>query len=275
MRKALFTSRNLIGDGLYVGPSLVRWHELNPDYEIDLLTHQDHVTCIYSHFGIPVNVITDRVPEFDYDFEHVFDVSKAFSYCDTYKCHLVEGYARLLGLTDKIEIGPIFKPDIEYIFKAEEGLVLISMFSASCTSRDKNHPGLPPNKMLPWSKWEIILRYLRDHFGDDKLRFLGAPTDRAPELSISEDQYMTGIPLNRLALIMRNSKCVVTLDNGMAHLAASQQAREIVFYPECLGLHYIVPKGNPRCAALHMNPVTTSASSLVSAIKIFVDTFQI
>lgn len=285
MKKSLFVSRNLIGDGLYIGPSLVRWHELNPEFEIDLLTLDDHVKCIYDHFGIPVNVVTSVPPEFQYDFQHTFNVNEAFDYSDrrfreTGKpegCHLAEAYAALLGVDlvidpahPKAHIGPIFIPTEEEIVEEMEDLVLISMFSASCTSRDKTRPGLPPNKMLPWPKWELIIRYLRDHFGDENLRFLGAPTDRAPELSVSEDQYLTGVPLNRLALYMKHSKCVITLDNGMAHLSASQKVREFVFYPVCLGTHYIMPIGNPRCMVLQMDPVRLSVGNhVIPALKQF------
>lgn len=271
-------SKNLIGDGLYIGPALVRWHEDHPDYDIDLLTNNDHVACIYSRMGLPLRVIFDD-DQVGYDFRFTFDCSAAFDVCSRKGIHIVEGYAELLGVTlngvDNSRLKPIFQPTIEWIEDSDKDLVLVSMFSMSCTSRDKRNPGLPPNKMLPWHKWEEILKFLRKHFGDEKLRFIGAPTDRAPELSISEDQYLTGIPLNRLALLMRSSRCVITLDNGMSHLAASQEAREIVFYPACLGIHYIAPLGNPRCAVLHMDPVTVTGTSLVAALKVFVSTFQI
>lgn len=67
---------------------------------------------------------------------------------------------------------------------------------------------------------------------------------------------MLGIPLDTLARIMARSKFIVTLDNGMAHLAASQRAREFVFYPRALGQHYILPKGNPNMEWIHMDPNT-------------------
>ena len=57
-----------------------------------------------------------------------------------------------------------------------------------------------------------------------------------------------------IALVVRDERsplrgftpAQVTIDNGMAHLAASQKAKMILFYPACLGTHWIVPIGNPN-----------------------------
>lgn len=276
MKRALFISYNLIGDGLYISPSLRLWHQQNPDCEIDLLTRKDHVTRIYSGMGVPVNVITEeselREP---YDFRHTFDVSKAFGVCDTNKCHVSDGYALLLfgqrlpPLPNYAHLGPFYSPEEEDITGFEQ-LCLVSMFSASCTSRDKTR-SLPPNKMLPWSKWPRVLDVINSWFQPEQVKFLGAPEDRAPELAISEDQYMTGIPLNRLALIMKKSQLVLTLDNGMGHLAASQKAKQIVFYPECLGPHYIVPWGNmERMRVLQFNPATVDSGMVANSVNRFI-----
>lgn len=306
MKKALFISRNLIGDGLMISPAFRQWHKLNPDAEITLLTHLNHVTTIYERMGVPVTVLTDEEHARSlgpYDLEHTFDCSVAFGLCDErYRAwrtaeprthhpgyirgaHIADAYAELLGIElpprpDNRHIQPVFKPDQvlahsihdhSELIRMSKGKVLVSMFSASCTSRE----GLPPNKMLPWTKWVPILAYLRRTFGEGSLRFLGAPEDRAPPgLQIPENEYWTGIPLNTLALMMCQASLVVTLDNGMSHLASSQDAREVVFYPACLGLHYIVPYGNPNLAVMQANPPTVDPRSIVRALDLFVSDFK-
>ena len=282
--KALFISRNLIGDGLYISQALYAWWQSHQGWEIDMLTYNDHITCIYTRMGVPVNVIFDEPDRSQYDFVHHFDVTPAFALCSHKKIHIGEAYAELLGvelpkaqkLTENHPshvVKPIFIPTMEALAPSEIDLVLISMFSASCASR--NPVGSRPNKMLPWPTWTPLIRFLRSKFGDNSLRFLGAPTDRAEGLDISEDEYMTGIPLNRLALIMRASKCVITLDNGMAHLAGSQNARELIFYPVCLGLHYIVPYGNPRMGVVQMDPASTDPGALQGVMKQFFTSMNI
>jgi ADP-heptose:LPS heptosyltransferase len=151
------------------------------------------------------------------------------------------------------------------------GCILISMFSASCTSRDKDTPNLPPNKMLPWPKWKPMLNFLRESFPDTPIRFIGAPTDFVPNGYASDitrpGEYMLGIPLNTLALLMQKAKLLVTIDNGMSHLGASQETPTYLMYPRCLGTHYILPIGNPNLTYVHMDPVHVNPAQLLKGLQ--------
>lgn len=281
--RALFKSINLLGDGLWTSRPLVAWHRCHLDYEIDVLTLPDYIAPIYRQFGVMVNVITDesllRKP---YNLEYNFDCSKAYAMCSAspgQSMHISEAYGEMLGVDikrpDDGHLVPAYYPIMEELESWEKDLVLISMFSASCTSRDPNTPGLPPNKMLPWHKWEPILRYVRNHFQGKTVKFLGAPTDRAPRLDISEDEYMTGVPLNRLANIMAESRFIITLDNGMSHLAASQYAKMFLLYPEVLKWNYIAPRGNKNMCGAIINPVNTPEASIVKVLKEVTSKLQI
>lgn len=272
--RALFTSRNLVGDTLYISPSLNVWHRQHPDYEIGILTNNDFVKPLYTRMGVPVSSIWDNdtlakdwLHEVSDTFEHNFDVSKAFLECGKRQCHLAEGYAALLGIEipkgprKYDHLKPIMIPTPEEIEPDRQGLILVSMFSSSCSSRS----GQEPNKMLPWKKWQPILRYLRTL--NYPIKFLGAPNDRTPMLDISEDEYMTGVPLNRLAHIMKSARLLVTLDNGMGHLAASQQTPTFLFYPRCLTTWFILPLGNPNLIYVHMDPVILDAAKATTALR--------
>jgi ADP-heptose:LPS heptosyltransferase len=258
MPRALMTCRNLIGDGLYSQPALEEWSKDHPGWEIDLLTNDDFISPIYQYMGIPnMRVVFDRMYR-TYDFEFEFQVNKAFDYSNENKCHLLTSYGKMLGY----DIEPrrvTFIPS-----KAddhEKGLVLFSMFSASCASRG-TPPGLP-NKMISWAHWLPILALGRQL---GKVVVLGGPDDRA-ELPISEDEYYTGIPLELVARMMRDAKVLITLDNGMGHLAATQGTPTVLFYPMALGLHYIVPAGNPNCYVLQMDPVRLEVKDAVTFVR--------
>lgn len=291
----LFKSINLIGDALNISPAWRQWI-LNLKSgivfsEIYMQTLPDHTASLYQGMVrdlVRIQTVFDK-PEGQFDFEHTFDVNKAFEVCDKKKCHIAEAYAELLGVTlpgeGNVRLKPIFIPD--YVREHEvhdaseeirltQGCILVSMFSASCTSRDKNVQGLPPNKMLPWHKWKPMLKLLRQEFPNVPIRFLGAPTDRVPtpwatELEIKDEEYLTGIPLNRLALIMKQAKLLITIDNGMSHLGASQEMRMFLLYPRCLGLHYILPKGNPNMNYIHMDPITVNPAQLRHELKYVID----
>lgn len=257
MPTALFTSKNLIGDSLYIQPALKLWQEQHPNWEIDLLTLDDHIACLYEGMGIQnLQVITKEEQRFDYegypfggryDFEHVFDVSKAFALGDAEKLHIAQAYMKLLGL-------PVaeYPPKVYYRppeGQTEEGLVLLSPFSNSCASRQ----GKPPNKMLSFAVWLPILTLVRQL---GKVAVLGGPEDRgkAP-LPIKDEEYYTGRPIEEVARLLRDARLLITIDNGMGHLAASQGTPTILFYPKCLGRHWIIPSGNKKLYVYQMDPV--------------------
>lgn len=277
--RVLFESKNLIGDALYIGPALRAWIKKQGlsslEDEIYLSTLDDHVTPLYQGMVrdmVNLKIVFER-PAGEFKFEHVFNVNRAFTLSDEKKQHIAQSYADLL----RVDIGeapkcckPIYIPELDPMEQAAdelemEGCILVSMFSASCASR--GNPPAPANKMLPWPKWKILLEEIRRAYPDRPIRFLGSPTDMIPNGDamgiVRPGEYMLGIPLNRLALIMKEAKLLVTIDNGMGHLAATQETPTWLMYPRCLGTHYIVPIGNPNLLSyVHMDPVAVSPTQL-------------
>jgi hypothetical protein len=308
--KALFKSINLIGDALNISPALRAWIKQQPDeVEIWMWTLNDHVAPLYygmvRDFLHPFTytgkeedaprkpktfcVVYER-PNLDFQFEHTFDVNVAFKLSDVKKQHLATSYADLLGVEigdKKEDLKPIYIPHPEQskewssdldgedgTLETLKGCILVSMFSASCTSRDPKC-NYVPNKMLTWEKWNPMLAYLRGRYPTTPIRFLGAPNDPfIPELMEDENEKMFGIPLNRLALIMQKAKLLVTIDNGMAHLGATQEVPTFEMYPKALGPHYILPIGNPPLVWVHMNPVNVDPDYLVNALTYAVNRFE-
>jgi ADP-heptose:LPS heptosyltransferase len=271
---ALLTSKNLIGDGMYIQPSLEEWaKDHSDDWDIHLLTLDDHVACIYERMEIPrLQTVFGRIHR-TYDFEFNFDVSQAFKISDQDECHISVSYAKMLGfepervatLVGKTDSGkPKYAPRRVKFYVTdkddhEKGLILLSMFSASCASRD----GKAPNKMLSWAHWNPILTLLRQY---GKVVSLGGPND-FPQLQLSEDERYHSLPLEFVARMMRDSKLLVTIDNGMSHLGASQLAPMVEFYPACLGLHYIVPPGYPKMLVKQMDPNLLNPADATIVVK--------
>jgi ADP-heptose:LPS heptosyltransferase len=271
--RALFESRNLVGDSLCVSAALQAWHKEHPEYEIDLLTDDNAVAELYKGMGVPLNVIFKQkeMPSIAYDFEFNFDVNKAFQICDQKKCHLAQGYADLLGvaLGDlATDLGPFYDPplvkeDDEWVSKMPQDTVLLAPFSRSCAS----HDGKPPNKCVPWVKWKPIIRFLRSL--GKPIRITGSANERADELGFSEEEYLTGMPLRALARAMKEKKVylLVSVDNGISHLAGSQKVPHLLYYPMCLGLHYAVPWSNPMVIPIQNDPAMVEPAQLVWSTK--------
>lgn len=278
MKRALIKSVNLLGDGLYVGPVARRWYELyGAEYdEIHLLTIKTYVTPIYSGMGVPWTVVFEE--EGEYDTRLDFDVSKAFQISDKKKCHLVNSYAELAGVPqDGLIARPNYQPPEIEVAEENKGLVMVSMYSMSCASRET--PPRPPNKMLPWAKWLPLLSTLRQAYPENRIVMLGAKEDRLPDewnekFGFTEENYLTGVPVPELANIMKYGKMIVTVDNGMGHMAATMGLREFLLVPACLALHYIVPWGHPGLRLVHIDPAMVSPAQVNYHLKSAIDDWE-
>jgi ADP-heptose:LPS heptosyltransferase len=230
--------------------------------EIHMFCLPDHSTCLYEGMGVPWKII--HTPEPPYQVEINFDVARATGISTEKRCHLVNAYAEIAKITtDRLQPIPNYQPPEMEVPEDKKNLIMVSMFSRSCTSRST--PPQPPNKMLLWNHWKPLLELLRSEYPDGKLALLGGPEDRLrPEygLNVSEDEYLLAIPLPLLANYMRYAKCVVTVDNGMAHLAASQRANQFYMASAALALHFIVPWGNRNMRVAHVNPMTVNPETL-------------
>lgn len=284
----LFKSNNLIGDGLYTSGALRSWLKAHytPGDIVYMQTLPDHIQHLYPgmvrDMNIDMKIVYER-PELPFEFEHVFDVTPAFVISNKEKVHIAEAYAKLLGVelegVGRLKLKPTYIPEYNEDTEGHNleivdlhDCILISMYSMSCSSRG-NTPG-PPNKMIPWEKWKPMIELLRKEFPKSQIRTLGSehdtqmtPMEFRRFLLGNYVEPMHAIPLNRLAIIMQNAKLLVTIDNGMGHLAASQGLNTFLMYPRALMPHYIVPFGNLKMDYIHIDPVAVSVGRLVSGLE--------
>lgn len=276
MKRALLKSHNLLGDGLMTGPVAEEWyHQHGKEFdEIEMYVLPGYAASVYLGMGVPWKVVHERTGEYDYEF--VFDVNVAFQISDKKKCHLVDSYAEMMGVVKPggFQKKPNYVPPVMKIDEAHENLVLVSTHSMSCASRE--NPPREPNKMLPWAKWKPLLDTLRREYPECKIKFLGAKEDRIPDeftelLGVTDDMYITGVPIDYLANVMKAAKMIINVDNGMGHLAAAVGLNEFLLVPACLALHYIVPWGHKGLRIAHVDPPSVRPASidflLRSAVK--------
>lgn len=220
--------------------------------------------------GVPATVRTDlseqeAIASGQYSFIFKFDVSAAFDRGIREGIHIAQAYARMLGV--EIEsVKPVCLLDTESYSRndIEPGCVLVSPFSASCASRS----GKPPNKMLPFSAWLTVIRYLKTL--NRAIYVLGSSTDPPiPEFDFPDGSYLLGThSLLQVGHIMRDrAAMLVTLDNGMAHLAASQELPTFLFYPACLPLSWILPRGNPYCIPMQLDTAVCDSVQILEAVQ--------
>src|SRR5882724_2176800 len=206
MKRALFISKNLIGDALNISPALRAWHAGHQDWKISLLTLPDQVAPLYYRMGVPLTVVTeDQKAEFDFIFN--FHCGQAFDLGQRFGMHITQCYGQMLGVEIESRC-PVYEPLEE---DHEVDLVLVSLFSKSCSSQKG---GQPPNKMLPWDKAAKLIEMLRQL---GKIGILAADNDdRVPifkdsRYNIIENEYYRGLSLNKVALMLRDCKMLLTI----------------------------------------------------------------
>lgn len=260
MKRALLRSVNLVGDGLWAGLVAKQWYETQGKEfdEIHLQTCPNHAIDIYKSMGVPWKVVLEAEGEYDYEFK--FDAWAALKLSDKKRFHLAKSFGELMGvdMTD-VPLVPNYQPPEMEVEEHLKNRVLLSMFSFSD----------PINKVpRKWTDWNILLDTLRSEYPGSKFGMLGGEKERAPDvLGLQEDEYLLGIPMDKTANVMRYAKCVMTVDNGMAHVAASQKVNQFYLSAWCLHLHYIVGWGNPNLRVFHFDPFTADMTVVNECLK--------
>lgn len=274
--RLLVVSKNLLGDGLWVGPPLRLWYESHQDWEIDVLTNDDPIQVIYGRMGLSVRVIVSEAElRRPYDQEVVMDPSRAHAIRQKNKGHIVQCYGEMLGVrvpelakasesyrpTFYVGVGGGREMTDSRVDELPDGVVFLAPFSRSCASQK----GEPPNKMLPWVLWQGIIRWLQSR--GYEYRILGALNDRTP-LPVLEREYASGWPLETVGWAMQKKcRAIIGVDNGIMHVAAAQCLPEVLFYPAVLAKGWIAPLGNPHLALLHLDPARVDVGQLWETLR--------
>lgn len=274
--KALMYSYNLLGDGLQTGPALRAFyaHHIGHDsaLEISLATHDNYIAGIYSRMGVPLKqVITEPVEDDSaYDFVFNFDISRAFALgIHNTPCALC--YAAMLGMPLR-EILPVFElteaEDAEAEQAAREApYVLFQPYSMSCSS----WTGEPANKRWKDEDWaDVYGRVVQAYCG---VKVLGGVRSQKEYLipGIPEAAHCFGLPLGTVAAMQKHAAAVLTLDNGVAHLAASQRATMVKLYPQCLPPQWMSNLSNPNGLVLHWRPEELSADYVWEHLQVMLE----
>jgi len=128
----------------------------------------------------------------------------------------------------------------------EKEYALISPFSRSCS----RHSGEIPNKTLDDWKWEPVIRYLRRH--GHTVKVVGTPKDRLKNNSIPESDYISASNLAELELILKKSSIMISVDNGLAHMASALNVKLLLLWPQVSCVEFICPAWSPQTAVLQI-----------------------
>lgn len=271
MKKVLFNSINLLGDGLYACCVIKKYAELHPEDSIAVYTNKSFVTPIYGQIGVSLQIFTDMKFVEQYAPDTTFDLGagaagdyREMKLREGVDLHIAQALGQMVCGIDIPDFRPPYRATREYVAPDLEGAIFLSMFSASCASRK----GGAPNKMLPWSKWLPVIQYLRQY--KIPIRVLGGPDDYVSGLGFSEEEYLLGTSVNYTTNLFQKARLFVTLDNGLGHLAAIYNTPTLLFYPACLQVGFIAPVYNSNLAIMHVDPAVSPAAGILVGVRTLV-----
>jgi len=177
--------------------------------------------------------------------------------------HISEGYASILG----ISLGSNIKPPTTWQRvndKLPRTFFAISPFSRSCA----RHSGERPNKTLDDFKWEYIIRFLRRQ--GMPVKVVAGPNDRLTKCSVPLDDYFTAKNLLDLETFLKSCALLISVDNGLGHIASILDTPMISLWPQVSNLQFIGPGFSPKTGIVQIgDPNIASPSQMLMGIRHF------
>lgn len=178
--------------------------------------------------------------------------------------HISEAFARMLEAD--VDWGGDFRPLTGWAHgsRTEPGnRCVIAPFSRSCAS----HRGFRANKTLAHERWSLVIGWLR-RVGFAPL-VLQAPDE---QWGGAEVETVEAASLADLVDILSQARLVITVDNGIGHVASALGCRTVIVWPPVSDLNFIGPVWNPRTALIPCRPERLRADQLLTLIRKEIDT---
>lgn len=271
--RTILNCTNLLGDSLYL---------LRPVYEFLHRQEQSDVCCVVSDVGLPFELFSSVLSNLELSVYDNIDFAKKI-YPDAVvldlnagrsgelcfrlarekgvQLHISEGYAAILGINLGVNIEPpmwwqqVNEP-LERTFFA------ISPFSRSCS----RHSGERPNKTLDDHKWEYIIRFLRRQ--GKPVKVIAGPNDQLTNCSVPLNDYFTARNLYELEYFLKSCALLISVDNGLGHIASILQTPMISLWPQVSNLQFIAPRFSDKTAFIQMgDPNLASPVDLLQGIR--------
>lgn len=283
MKKAVFLGFNALGDTLCTTPVLRAFREANPDTfviyvvqnatfcrvlegnpDVDLVLYNQlmylHGLTKYSPEWVASLPLDLRETTNLYRLDIRFVCSKPESFTE----HISVGFSKLLNIPIR-STRPIVVLSAGERRQArafvDKPYVVLSMHSVSNPARKD---GRGQVKDWPRENWLCLAKQIQG-WGDFDVIAVGSEND--PQFATPGVRNLYGLPIKVAAALLENAACVVTLENGLAHLAAAVDAPTVQIYSDVLALGWAYPAEATRWRTLYGDPLAISCDEVGAAVK--------
>ncbi|MBN1982137.1 MAG: glycosyltransferase family 9 protein [Chitinivibrionales bacterium] len=282
VEQAIFLSLNAFGDTLCTTPVIAAFRRASPSAhivfiaqnagfcrildnnpDIDLLLYSDR---LYFH-GIP-DQTADWLRTMPIDLSrganlYRLDLKIACRTPDSFRRHITHSFARLVGVSAASIIPTVVLTDYERRSAAcliNQPFVVFSMHSVCNPDRPD---GRGRKKEWPIERWQELANRIVSLY-DYEVITIGAESDSPHNLCSVRHLY--GLPIRICAALLERASCVVTIENGIAHLCAALAVPTIEIYSNMMPLEWACPVESPTTTILYRDPIEISCDEVLNLL---------
>ena len=191
-----------------------------------------------------------------------FDIHRAAT-AEAFHDHLARAFASMLEIPID-SVRPVIKlRDVDRrraLIHTPHSYVVFNMHSYSNIPRN---PGGPGCKQWHRPNWWALASRIRRHYGLDVIA-VGSERDGQDTCPAMRNLY--GLPILTVAALLENAQCVVTLENGLGHLAAAVDASTVILYSDIVPREWAYPEETKQCRVLYGDPQQFELAQVQEAV---------
>lgn len=284
MKKAIFIGHNAFGDTLCTTPVVRAYRRANPDAFVVYITHwAQYCFVLDGNTDIDLVLYNDQMlfrglENFSSEWLHTLpidldepanvhrlDLKLVCTTEEAFQSHISWAFSKLLGIPIE-SARPIVCVD-EWERRAarhyvRRPYVMFSMTSNSNPHRNDGKAG--GRKNWPQERWLELAEKIGS-WGDFDVIATGAEREIRRRTPLWRNLY--GLPVKVLAALMEEAACVVTLENGVAHLAAAVDAPTVQIYSDLVPLGWALPEDVSRWTHFYGDPHEVSVDMVAEAVR--------
>lgn len=282
MKKAIFIGFNALGDTLCTTPVLRAFRKIhpgtflvyivqnapfcrvldaNPDIDMILYSEQMYLSGLTFFSEAWLHSLPLEIEETAYLYH--FDINQVCSQSENFHEHISLGFSKLLGIPID-SIRPVVEITLEESRLARTFIrkpyIIFSMHSVSNPKRTDEKGFV---KDWPRERWLQLAEHLHS-WGDIDIIAVGSERDSQIRSPYIRNLYG---PIKLTAAWLQHTLCVVTLENGIAHLSAAVDAPMVEIYSNIVPLAFAYPAESSCCEVLYNDPLLISCEEVIEAVK--------
>lgn len=282
MERAVFLGFNALGDTLCTTPTIRAFRREHPDAHITYVAQSASFTRVldhnpdidYVHYSefMYLNGLTKFTEDWLYslplDFSepatlYKFDMNQMCTTEEVFHEHIATGFSKLLKIPIQSIRPRIHLTEEEREFAASLVQAPYAVLSMHSNSNPKRESGEGGKKDWPRERWEETCKRLREA-GIEDIVAVGSEFDTRERNVHWRNLY--GLPIRIVGALMERAACVLTLENGIGHLAHAVDANMVMLYSDIVPLGWANPAEATNCEVLYGSPLDASVDQVGEAL---------